>query len=126
MAGSPAYARMRDALYDRLADLAAGQVVRLDALAEALNLPPRHVASILARISPGEDDFCPWWRVIPSVARFPALPKRSRRQQVQVERLLAEGLAISGDGVIADLENRLVAPDMRDARRVWLEPDENS
>lgn len=126
MAGSPAYARMRDALYDRLDALGAGELVLLDALAAALNLPPRHVASILSRIPPGEDELRPWWRVIPSAGRFPSAAKHSKRHQTQIGRLTAEGLAISGDGTIADLEKRLTAPDMRDARRIWLEPDEMS
>lgn len=125
MAGSLAYARMRDALYDRLDALEAGELVLLEALSTSLNLPARHVASILSRIPPGEDELRPWWRVIPSAGRFPAAAKRSKRQQAQIGRLTAEGLAISDCGTIADLEKRLTTPDMRDSRRIWLEPDEN-
>jgi alkylated DNA nucleotide flippase Atl1 len=123
MAGSPAYARMRDALYDRLDDLAAGELVRLDALAAALNLPARHVASILSRIPPAEQEFRAWWRVIPSVGRFPVQAKLTPRQREQIALLAAHGVEISSDGIIGGLEKRLVTPDMRDASRIWLEPD---
>ena len=125
MAGSPAYARMRAAIYDQLAALDGGQVMQLDDLAVSLNLPARHVASILSRIAPGEEEFRPWWRIIPSAGRFPPLQKRSKRQEAQAQRLAAEGLTISGDGDIDDLEQHLVRPDMRHANRIWLEPDGN-
>lgn len=123
MAGSPAYARMRAALYARLEELSPGQVVRLDAIAAALNIPSRHAASILARIGLEEEAIRPWWRVIPSAGRFPAITARSGRQQVQAALLAQEGVSISPEGIIEGLEMRLVTPDMRDARRIWLEPD---
>jgi len=125
MAGSPAYARMRAAIHDRLAALDAGQVMRLDEMAASLNLPARHVASILSRIPPEEEEFRPWWRIIPSAGRLPPSGKRSKRQQAQAERLAAEGLTISGSGDIAGLEQHVVRPDMRHASRIWLEPDGN-
>jgi alkylated DNA nucleotide flippase Atl1 len=123
MAASPAYARMRVGLHARLEALARGQVVRLDALAAALNIPSRHAASILARIGPEEEAIRPWWRVIPAAGRFPATAARSSRQQVQIDLLAQDGVAISPEGIIDGLEMRLVTPDMRDAGRIWLEPD---
>ncbi|MFL0670364.1 MAG: hypothetical protein ACJLS3_02695 [Erythrobacter sp.] len=123
MTGSAAYARMRAALYERLAALAPGELVRLDALAAALNIPSRHAASILARIAPEEQDLHPWWRVIPAAACFPVTARRTARQHAQIALLAKDGVAISADGSIGDLEKRLIIPDMRDAGRVWLEPD---
>jgi alkylated DNA nucleotide flippase Atl1 len=125
MAGSAAYARMRAALYERLDALPAGAVMPLDVLAAALNIPARHAASILSRIPPEEQDVRPWWRVIPSAGRFPAAAKLTARQRAQVALLAAEGVAISPDGTMGDLDKRLVTPDMRDAGRIWLEPDGN-
>lgn len=126
MAGSAAYARMRAALHERLDEIQPGQLVRLDELAAALNIPARHAASILARIPPTEQEFRAWWRVIPSVGRFPAAPKLTPRQRAQIALLAAEGVAISSDGSIGDLEKRLTRPDMRDCGRIWLEPDGTS
>ncbi|TAD78779.1 MAG: hypothetical protein EAY70_06755 [Sphingomonadales bacterium] len=123
MAGSSAYARMRAALYDRLDALAPGELVRLDALAAALNIPARHAASILARIPPEEQDVRPWWRVIPSAGRFAAQARLTKRQQAQLALLAGDGVMVLPDGMIDGLENRLVTPDMRDASRIWLEPD---
>jgi methylated-DNA-protein-cysteine methyltransferase-like protein len=116
---------MRAAIYDQLAALDAGQVMVLEALAVSLNLPARHVASILSRIPPDQEEFRPWWRVVPSAGCFPPAAKRSRRQQVQVERLAQDGVTIGGDGTIAALEQRLAQPDMRHAGRIWLEEDGN-
>jgi alkylated DNA nucleotide flippase Atl1 len=123
MAGSAAYARMRAALYERLDGIAPGALMRLDLLAAALNIPARHAASILARIPPEEEAFRAWWRVIPAAGRFPPAPRLSPRQRAQIALLAEDGVAILPDGSIGDLEKRLVAPDMRDAGRIWLEPD---
>jgi len=93
----PAASR-RQALYQTLASVPAGQVVGYGQLAELAGLgrAARWVGRMLSQLPPGTT--LPWHRVVAADGRL-SLPPGSRAGDEQRSRLRAEGLTIRGDRV---------------------------
>ena len=84
---SPAFINMRRALFDAVRQIPPGHVAELSDLALALNIPARHVAYLLARLTPDEAELVPWQRVVPRAGDFGPVQKRSARQKDQRAKL---------------------------------------
>ena len=100
--GSIAYANMRRALLGYVGDIPFGSVVEVSTLAEALNIPARHVAHILSRLGDDEAELLPWPRVIPRRGAFTKAQMNRPRTMRQIAHLQEEGAAFL-DGARLDM-----------------------
>lgn len=82
---------MRRALLGYVGDIPSGSVVEVSTLAEALNLPARHVAHILSRLGNDEVELLPWHRVIPRRGAFTKAQMGRPRTIRQIVLLEGEG-----------------------------------
>ena len=90
---SLAFARMRRALLTEVVRIPRGKVVEIAEVGQALNIPPRHVAYMLARLTEDEVELVPWHRVVPRGGRF---TKATERVEHQLRLLASEGLRHDG------------------------------
>ena len=97
---SIAYANMRRALLGYVRDIPHGQVVEIATLAAALNIPARHAAHILSRLSDDEADMIPWHRVVPRDGVFAGKRTGTSRTARQIALLDDEGVSIDPKGRI--------------------------
>ncbi len=102
--GSVAYVNMRCALLGYVGDIPFGSVTDASTLAEALNLPARHVAHILSRLSNDEVALLPWHRVIPRSGAFTKAQMGRPRTIRQIALLEGEG-ATFVDGAQLDMSS---------------------
>ena len=109
---SVVYARMREALLACVGAIPRGKVVDIGTLATSLNIPARHAAFILSRLSADESDAVPWHRVVPRGGDFTQAKKHPLRFSLQVSLLRSEGFTLVG-------ETRLAYSDAQ----LWLPPD---
>lgn len=89
---SPAFQAMKRALLKQLSAIPLGKVVTLDQMACAMNIPARHIAYMIAQLSPEERGLVPWHRLVPSGCTFPVEKKQSPRQIEQIRMLAQEGI----------------------------------
>lgn len=75
-----------------------GRVTTFQSIGKWMTVQPRHVAYILSRLAPGEQDTVPWQRVVSANG---VLPKQrlDYRGQTQSELLLSEKTPISAGRV---------------------------
>jgi methylated-DNA-protein-cysteine methyltransferase-like protein len=102
MPGSLAFARIRAEVLAAARAVPAGRVTTYSAIGDHLAVTARHVAFVLARLSPEEARVIPWHRVVGAGGhiRIPG-PEAVRRQG----RLLAdEGVATTAAGVVKDFD----------------------
>jgi methylated-DNA-protein-cysteine methyltransferase related protein len=92
--GSPTFQRIRKALLDLVKDIPFGKVVTVSSLAEALNIPPRHVAFVLSGLIPSEQMLIPWHRVIPTKRDLGNRDNRAQKLEIQLSQLVAEGIKL--------------------------------
>lgn len=92
--GSPIFQRIRKALLDLVKDIPFGKVATVSSLAEALNIPPRHVAFILSGLIPSEQMLLPWHRVIPTKRDLGNRNNRAQKLETQLSQLVAEGIKL--------------------------------
>lgn len=71
-----------------------------------LDVVPRHVAYILANLGTPHDQEVPWHRAVPDGASLKT-QKCDSLGHSQAELLQADGVPISADGMIEDMERRL-------------------
>lgn len=64
MPKSEAFIKMKEDIIEITGNIPAGRVTTYSAIAEHLNIVPRHVAYILATLSHEEADIIPWQRVV--------------------------------------------------------------
>lgn len=108
MAGSPFYARIKAHVLQVVTAVPAGRVLTAAEIGEWLDVPPRHVAYILAKLTPEEEARVPWFRIVPASGTVPA--DRVNALRVSQRELLAEeGVALTADGGIRDFEERRIA-----------------
>lgn len=91
---SIAFTNMKRALLRAVQTIRSGCVIEVGDLARSLNIPARHAAFILAKLTPEEEALVPWRRVVPRIGDFGKKEKRTERQAFQFKRLQAEGLKI--------------------------------
>jgi methylated-DNA-protein-cysteine methyltransferase-like protein len=100
---SKAFANIRAEVLRLVALIPEGKFTTYGSIAIHMNVMARHVAFVLARLTPDEATTLPWHRVVSADARLspnmdPALSRQQRR------RLKAEGLRIDKDGYIQDAD----------------------
>ena len=105
MAGSPAYTRIKTDILSIIRAVPAGRVATFDAIGAHLDVPPRHVAYILAKLTELEREIVPWHRV---VAKGGAIGHGPYRDQ-QFTRLMREGVVVSPAGVVHDMARVVMA-----------------
>lgn len=118
MAGSPAFALIRRAVLAAARSIPAGRLSTSAALGLALNLPARHVAFILAKLSEEEAELVPSHRMVPSSLRLRATAEGRR----QAALLRSEGVNVDADLRVVDGASRLV--DWPDTWRATVWADE--
>jgi methylated-DNA-protein-cysteine methyltransferase-like protein len=107
MGGSPFYARIKAQLLEIIQAVPAGRVVTTSDIADWLDVPPRHVAFILTKLSPEEEAATPWFRAV--LASGAVHKARVNTFGVsQIELLQDEGVAIDPDGRLADFPMRRI------------------
>ena len=110
MAGSPFYARIKAHVLLVLAAIPKGRVMTAAEIGGWLDVPARHVAYILARLTPEEEARVPWFRIVPASGSVPADRLNAFRMS-QRELLVEEGVPIADDGRIKDFAERRIAVD---------------
>jgi methylated-DNA-protein-cysteine methyltransferase related protein len=105
---SPFFARIKRDVRAIVAAVPHGRLVTFKDVGTHLDVMPRHVAYILARLDPAEAVGLPWFRAVPEDGRL-ATPKHAPDGQSQRELLAGEGHRIAPDGRILDLGQRVVA-----------------
>lgn len=100
---SVAFARIRAEVIRLVALIPPGRFTTYGSIAIHMNVIARHVATVLARLTPEESATLPWHRVVSADARIspnmdPALSRKQRRL------LKAEGLRIDKEGRIQDAD----------------------
>ncbi len=99
--GSNAFARIRAEVIRVVAAIPEGRFATYGSIAGHLDVNPRHVAYILARLSEEESAILPWHRVVAAEARISRGMAEELRAGQQA-RLEAEGLQIDPKGFIID------------------------
>ncbi|MCA1963918.1 MAG: MGMT family protein [Prosthecobacter sp.] len=103
MAASQAYARIRAEVLRLVALIPAGKFTTYGSIALHMNVAPRHVASVLARLTEEEARALPWHRVVAAEGRIsqgmePSLQERQR------SLLQQEGMRLDDRGYIQDTD----------------------
>ena len=99
--GSNAFARIRAEVIRVVAAIPEGRFATYGSIAGHLDVNPRHVAYILARLSEEESAILPWHRVVAAEARISRGMAEELRAEQQA-RLEAESLQIDPKGFIID------------------------
>jgi methylated-DNA-protein-cysteine methyltransferase related protein len=90
-AHSPFFARIQAQVLAVVRTIPKGKVVTFADIGAHLDVMPRHVAYLLAKLTPEEQALLPWYRAVPA--------KGSPKSGVSL--LEAEGVCITNDGVSA-------------------------
>lgn len=119
--GSRAYANVRKALLDVIAEIPRGHVVEFATIAAALNIPARHAAYIISQLKCDELGLLAWHRVIPKEGNFGPKQKMSDKKLKQISELRREGAEFKGDSRIDFNTVRLWAPSYRFKDALWVD-----
>jgi len=126
MAASLAFARIRAEVLAAASSVPSGRVTTYGAIGNHLQVTPRHVAFVMARLTDEESATIPWHRVVGAGGNL--RQPTSAAIQRQRKRLLAEGLSVSAKGVIQDFDSTAftwpehVDGPGRPVRRPYAEP----
>ena len=119
---SSAFARIRAEVIRLLALIPPGKFTTYGSIAVHMNVVPRHVASVLSRLTEEESAALPWHRVVGAEARI-SPNMDAGLAQVQRERLQAEGMVIDAKGFIQDTDTHFHVVGLRRNIR-WSEGGE--
>jgi methylated-DNA-protein-cysteine methyltransferase related protein len=104
---SPFFARIKAHVTVIVAAIPVGRVMTFKDIGEWLDVPPRHVAYILATLDPGEQPLIPWFRVVNEAGTVAA--GRANAFGISQQQLLAdEGVTVAPDGRILGFGQSLV------------------
>jgi methylated-DNA-protein-cysteine methyltransferase-like protein len=95
----PAERRIANDLLALVRGIQAGRVATTDLLAEQLGVIPKVIVTLLANLTDEERDGAPWHRV---VAKGGAIGRGTHRD-VQVARLVREGVSVSPAAIVQDM-----------------------
>jgi methylated-DNA-protein-cysteine methyltransferase related protein len=107
-APSPFFARIKRDVLAIIVTVPTGRLVTFKDVGAHLDVMPRHVPYILARLDPVEALSLPWFRAVPE-DRTLATPKHAPGGRSQRELLAEEGHLIADDGRILNLGQHVVA-----------------
>lgn len=99
MAGSRAYAGIRADVLAIVEALPRGRVTTFAAIGEHMHVMPRHVAYVLARLTPLERETLPWHRVVGAGGKL-GRSRHDNRGCSQAALLTDEGFCIVDDAVV--------------------------
>lgn len=100
-AKSIAFARIRQEVIRLVSLIPVGKFTTYGSIAVHMNVQPRHVASVISRLTDEEARDLPWHRVVSAEARIsPRMP--ADLQALQQSRLQAEGLSIDSRGFLVN------------------------
>ncbi|MCZ8182860.1 MAG: MGMT family protein [Beijerinckiaceae bacterium] len=99
MAGSPFFVRIKTDVLAIVAAIPPDRVTTFAQIGRHLDVMPRHVAYILARLDPVEFDIYPWFRVIGQVGDI-GIPKANHRGESQRQLLASEGHMFDAAGCL--------------------------
>ncbi|MFO1484163.1 MAG: MGMT family protein [Verrucomicrobiaceae bacterium] len=100
---STAFARIRAEVIRLVGLIPPGKFTTYGSIAIHMNVVARHVATVLARLTPEESASLPWHRVVAADARIsPNMDAALARKQRRL--LKAEGLRIDKEGYIQDTD----------------------
>lgn len=108
MAGSPFFARIKRDVVAIMRAVPSGRLVTFLDIGRHLDVAPRHVAYILARLDPEEAAMIPWFRAV-SEEGIASAAKAGHDDRSQRGCLAEEGHVIAEDGRILGFGQRLVA-----------------
>jgi methylated-DNA-protein-cysteine methyltransferase related protein len=98
---STAFVRIRAEVLRLVALIPSGKFTTYGMIATHMNVSPRHVAFVMARLTEEESTALPWHRVVGANARIsPNMPEEI--VTVQRQRLLSEGMKVDAKGCIED------------------------
>lgn len=101
---SAAFARIRAEVIRLVGLIPAGKFTTYGSIAIHMNVGARHVATVLANLTPEQSATLPWHRVVSADARIsPNMPEDSARKQRRL--LKTEGLRIDKSGFIQDADS---------------------
>jgi alkylated DNA nucleotide flippase Atl1 len=121
---SLAYANMKRALFAAVRAIPPGRVVEMRTLAAALNIPPRHAAFILSKLTAEEAEVIPAHRVVPKAGDFGKPEGRREALARQLARLRAEGHEVRASRHLALAAARLWQPDDRHRSTIWADEED--
>lgn len=98
---SIAFARIRAEVIRLVGLIPTGKFTTYGSIAVHMNVVPRHVASVLSRLTDEESASLPWHRVLGAEARI-SPNMDTALAEVQRQRLEAEGLTLDAKGFIQD------------------------
>lgn len=104
---SPFFARIKRDILAIVATIPEGKLVTFKDVGGHLDVMPRHVAYILAKLDPIESTTLPWFRAVPEDGTL-MTPKAGPDGKTQREMLSSEGHQVAADGRILDLGQKLV------------------
>lgn len=104
MASPPAFPHVKREVVALIERIPAGYVTTHGDVGRHFSLFPRHVVTVLAAIDETESLTIPWWRV---VADGGAVGRHPRRDE-QMARLRADGVPVSGVGIVQEIGERRV------------------
>jgi methylated-DNA-protein-cysteine methyltransferase related protein len=94
------FARIKRDCLAIAAHIPAGKVTTFTCLGKHLDVPPRHVAYVLATLTEDELRDCPWWRVVGNDGQLGNI-KLGEHGVSQAEFLEDEGVRIEGLQVLS-------------------------
>jgi methylated-DNA-protein-cysteine methyltransferase-like protein len=98
---SIAFIRIRAEVIRLIALIPLGKFTTYGSIAVHMNIQPRHVAFVLARLTEEESTTLPWHRVVSANARL-SPNMDSELRAIQQTRLEAEGMTFDAKGFIQD------------------------
>jgi methylated-DNA-protein-cysteine methyltransferase related protein len=107
MPKSPAFIRIREQVLHVVAVIPEARVSTFQSIGEHLAVMPRHVAYILAQLTPGEKMVSPWHRVV-AHDRSLGVPKQNPDGRSQSELLKDEGVLVSANKLAAGFSRLLI------------------
>lgn len=117
---SPAFARIRAEVIRLVGLIPEGKFTTYGSIAVHMNVVPRHVASVLARLTEEEAAALPWHRVVAADARISQGMSAELRGEQQ-RRLEAEGMKVGASGRIQDSDAHFHVVGLRRNIR-WSDP----
>ena len=117
---SLAFARIRAEVIRLVGLIPAGKFTTYGSIAVHMNVVPRHVASVLSRLTAEESAALPWHRVVGAEARI-SPTMAPLLAQCQRERLETEGLTLDTKGFIQNSDAHFHVVGLRRNIR-WSDP----
>lgn len=122
---SIAFQNMREALFEAMRDIPVGRVTEFSMMGAALNIPARHVAFIVSKMTGDEREVLPWYRLVPKDGKFGSAEKWSSDRARQVELLRKEGVFVEKSGTLTLFQEQIHVPNDRHSKTVWADvPDD--